>query len=527
MSVVDDSGRSPTSLNVLDARATVHLRPHYRRIGKSVFFLISRRPALELSDAEIGLFDAIDGRTNVGVLAARFAHAVTTLRRWAAMEVVEILSAVQIPLRPHLVVIEPHMDDAALSVAGRMLKRRGRERMTILTAIRQSNYTSYIHLKRDYLDVDKVTDLRLQESALAAALVGAEHRCLHAIDAHLRFRPAHQWRLDTLERIHAAAGAYAEAIPSFDFVAELSEALLGECKRLDPDEIWFPLGLGTHIDHRATRSACILMLPELMRHRPGLKFSAYEDLPYAAIENVTYSAKRHADAIVTAFAAQGTSLRCEAEPIDDVVEQKMRAVSVFASQFKRSVMAPKLLQCASMGHPMQLTERFYRFEGTLNLPAESALSPDADFLERAHRVVGDWVRKQTAVRRVVIVLLPNSHLGNWREDKALLFKVFPLASLHLYVPKDCAWEVDDTSGSRVSITLIPDGMAGLLQVMRREMLEFGVPTVLISWGAYGGGSRIKQALLRRAFSMRPVIMMRTLTDVCALLSEQVGLRASR
>lgn len=520
MTAVGDVLRRVAPAVELDPDATVHRRPHYRRAGRSVFFLISRRPALELADEECDLFEAIDGCSSVGALAARFAGAPTALSRWAAMEVVEIVPPARPPSRPHLVVIEPHMDDAALSVGGRMLKRRGRERMTILTAVRHSNYTSYVHLKRDYLNVDEIVELRLQESRLAAALLGAEHRCMNAVDAHLRFRPADQWRLDTLDRLHAAAGAYTDSLPSAAFLEELSDALLHECERLDPDEIWFPIGLGSHIDHRATRSACIRMLPELLRRRPGLKFSAYEDLPYASVENAAYSARRHAGAIVTAFATHGTSVMVDAEPIDDVVETKMRVVSVFASQFKRSVMAPKLMQCARADGTRQLTERFYRFEGTLHLPRESMLSPDAESLTSLRRSVTDLVRRSAVVRRIVVVLLPNSHIGNWKEDKALLHKFFPQASLHVHVPENCAWEVDNAEDSRMQLTVIPPGLAGILQVARREALRLGTPTLLISWGAYGGGNRLKQAILKRAFPFRPVILARTLTDLCAVVAEE-------
>jgi hypothetical protein len=70
------------------------------------------------------------------------------------------------------------MDDAVLSAGGRLLHRRGRCRITILSALKWSNHTSYLHLKRNFLNVREVTELSLQESALVARLLGAEHRCL-------------------------------------------------------------------------------------------------------------------------------------------------------------------------------------------------------------------------------------------------------------------------------------------------------------------------------------------------------------
>jgi LmbE family N-acetylglucosaminyl deacetylase len=484
--------------------------------------MISQRPTLELGRDDRELLAAIDGRATVSELSIRYPGSAPTLARWAAMEVVELTTPAPAPSRPHLLVIEPHMDDAALSVGGRMLNRRGRERMTILTVVKRSNYTSYMLLKRDYFDVDRIVDLRLQESRLAAELLGAEHRCLDAVDAPLRFLPADQWRLETLERVHAAAGAYTDSTPSTAFVAGLSEALLHECMRLEPDELWFPIGLGSHMDHRATRSACIQMLPELLRQRPGLKFSAYEDLPYSAVESTSYSSTRHVAAIAQAFAARGTTLRQESEPIDEVFDRKIRAISIFASQFKRSAMAPKLHECARDAGPCRLSERYYRLEGTLRLPNESALAPDAESLSSLRRTVIDLVSRRGSIRRLAIVLLPNSHLGNWREDRANLLAAFPQASLHVYVPKASAWEADGTGDPRVKVSVVADGQAGLLDVARREVLSLGTPTLLVSWGAYGAGSRSKQAVFEWTFPLREAIWVRTLTDLCAVIADEIA-----
>ena len=78
-------------------------------------------------------------------------------------------------------VIEPHMDDAALGVGGLLLHRRGRCRITILSVVTWSNFTAY--LKLDLANVLEITKLRQQESASCgqafrsrAALLGLDRR---------------------------------------------------------------------------------------------------------------------------------------------------------------------------------------------------------------------------------------------------------------------------------------------------------------------------------------------------------------
>jgi hypothetical protein len=79
------------------------------------------------------------------------------------------------------------MDDAVLSAGGRLFHRRGQCRITLLSVVKWSNFTSYLRLKQNFLNVREITDLRQQESELAASLLGADHYCLDWTDAPLRF----------------------------------------------------------------------------------------------------------------------------------------------------------------------------------------------------------------------------------------------------------------------------------------------------------------------------------------------------
>ena len=502
----------------------VQVRPHYHREGGLLFFMISSRPTLELSPDEVELFEAIDGRTSVSELARRFPGTAEKLERWHTREIIELVPVISAPARPHLVVIEPHMDDAALSVAGRLLHRQGRSRITILSVVKRSNYTSYFHLKRDYFDVDRITKLRIEESRLAAALLGAEHSCLDWEDAPLRFRGADRWCQKTLDKFHAAAGAYADTSPLPRDVNALAAALVRKCEQLKPDELWIPMGLGSHIDHRATRSACMKVAAELQNFNPDLELSAYQDLPYGAVEHATYSAEAHATAICSAFDRYGTRFILQSEGINDVFDQKIRVISVFASQFKGSVMEPKIRQCARQPGSDVLSESYYKIEGSLQLPKESELAPDSSSFATIRDRVSALLRQRETIARLAIILLPSSHLGKWDDDQRTLLAAFPRARFHIYLPEDAAWEAEGDSNERISTTVVPGGLSGLLSVIGRECYQLGTPTIFLWWGANAGGSAWKQRLLTVTLPLRKSLFFRTLGDFCALITEEsVGL----
>src|SRR5208283_4807687 len=127
---------------------------------------------------------------------------------------------------------------------------RGRCRITIISVVKWSNFTSYLTLGRDFMNVREITDLRQQESALAAKLLGAEHHCLGWADAPLRFCPGEQWSLATAERFSREPQIFTNFVPDPRDVSLLAEQLMQLLNILAPDELWFPMGLGNHTDHR-------------------------------------------------------------------------------------------------------------------------------------------------------------------------------------------------------------------------------------------------------------------------------------
>jgi LmbE family N-acetylglucosaminyl deacetylase len=490
------------------------IRPHNRRRGLQIYFLISRRPLLTLDPEDISLYESIDGHATVADLERKYPAARDRLVRWREAEIIELIPPNAPPTGPHLVVIEPHMDDAALSVGGRLLKRRGQGRITILSVIRRSNFTSYLKLKRDFIDVEEVTKLRQQESALAARLLGADHHGLDWTDGPLRFWPAERWCSETIETFDAEPRTFAYLFPDRSEVSRLARDLTKALNLLAPDELWIPMGLGDHVDHRTTRSACLKMLCDASSRFAGMPVSMYEDLPYAAAEG-------HAAQISKAFAASGTRLVRGSEDVTDVFEEKLRAVSAFASQFKRSYIEPELHGLASRaGGAGRLAEVLHRIQGAPSLPPESLLSRNAPGLALLKSATRRVSAQGTDCRRLTVMALPSGHLGRWESDSEILAGMFPRAHLRIFAAERIRWQAEAGGASGLKLEIVRGGWKGWAGAIAREAFHFRTPTVVLWWGAYH--SRFRRAAIRCLLPFRRVMFAASLRDFCGVLTECAG-----
>lgn len=495
--------------------STPHLRPHNNRRGNQIYFMISRRPLLELSADEIPLYDSIDGHKTVADLERVYPGARERVLQWHDAFVLELIPPLQKPISPHLVVIEPHMDDAVLSAGGRLLHLRGRQRITIVSVVKWSNFTSFLKMKREFLNVAEITNLRQQETALVAKMLGAETDCLDWWDAPLRFWPAERWSGDTIERFNANPDAFVGMPPNRRDIAALAEQLKQHLSRLEPDELWIPMGLGNHVDHCTTRSACLRMLADARGQFAHVPVTMYEDLPYAL-------SPRHATRLESALTSAETRLTRGQEDITDVFQEKLRLISVYASQFKLSYMEPILRQIGEReaGVPATAAEAYHYLEGARKLPEESRLSPQAPALAALKTEVGGLLRERTKLRRLTVVALPSGQLGRWETDSKTLAQAFPNADLSVYASEKVAWQAEASGRDQPNVRVVRRGKLGCLVAMLRQLFSFRTPTVVLCAGAYNGG--VKNKLIKALLPFRHVLLAKVLCDLCCVLNEQFG-----
>ncbi|HUB05375.1 MAG TPA: PIG-L family deacetylase [Myxococcales bacterium] len=149
-----------------------------------------------------------------------------------------------------LLVVSPHLDDAVLSVPVRLRRRASTGDRVILATVFSEGADGARRRRED-----------------------------HAAARRLGVEPMHLGLPDAPERrgLPRSARALLRATtePDVPNVAGLLQALVHAVK---PTEIWLPLGVGEHVDHRVVHAAGLSLAPSL---------AFYEDRPYANVRHST------------------------------------------------------------------------------------------------------------------------------------------------------------------------------------------------------------------------------------------------
>lgn len=449
-------------------------RPHFQLRGGELYFLISRRPALKLSEEEAAVWNEIDGDTPVSTLRERFADADACLSKLQESESIEFAE-------PHdsggerrkVLVIEPHMDDAVLSVGGLMWKNREACEFTVATVAGRSNFTSYQKIGRDYLDVDEVTELRRRESELAIRLLGGGHMVLDGLDAPLRYHSG-KWTLEWLQKNRRAISAFINHSAT-DSELETSTALIGKLLgETDAKEIWIPLGVGCSTDHETTRNGCLLAL--VRAAAAGLHFDVrmYQDVPYAM------AFPRHTGQMLAALESAGAEVERVIHDVSGEMPAKLRLISIFASQFKMSYMRPKVEATARLvggadGGFRELTVKLKRLPRDV---APFALYSGRDDILNLRNRLTRWYPKHRTAKRIAI-LCPMG-VGRWKENVECLLADFPDTTFEIHMTEDACEETRQFKSPKIRISPVHGLAKGwVLRLLRLWILPPG-PLILFT-----------------------------------------------
>jgi LmbE family N-acetylglucosaminyl deacetylase len=411
-----------------------------------LFFLISQRPLAGLNEAEQVLWKMLEAETSVGSLQARLGESADeAICHLLELEVAEVLLPPPPGKRRRVMVIEPHMDDAALSVGGLMLQRRADCEFLIATMATQSLATSYRGIDRDFFDIRTVSDLRKAESAIVARSVWGRHIPLELVEATLRYYPQN-WTLDWFRRHKHAVFTSLEHAPVGNELEQWTSTLAKAISDLQPEEIWMPLGVGMHVDHQLTRHACL----NIMRANPKLVEQCvcrfYQDVPYAGDH------REHTAALVEALGGAGVRLEEERVDITAEMPEKMRLLSLYASQWKTNVIQVRVERCAKAlgGPPETCRELWYRVAAG---PTEDvdmlATSAAKDAVGRTARDVAPWLRRNRSAPTIGVLLAVPA--GRWAEDFQFLLDCFPAAHFEAHIQAKFAGEAEMLTSPRVSV----------------------------------------------------------------------------
>jgi LmbE family N-acetylglucosaminyl deacetylase len=116
------------------------------------------------------------------------------------------------------------------------------------------------------------------------------------------------------------------------------EILRREIARLEPQKVYFPLGVGGHVDHQLCREAGIRLLNDGRRWvMPGPEYAGtvvfYEDFPYAWWNDFRRLGDLGAD--VVAGLPPDVSIYPTYADITDQLERKITGINLYASQMER------------------------------------------------------------------------------------------------------------------------------------------------------------------------------------------------
>lgn len=494
--------------------ARITLRPHYALKGSDLYFLASKRPVKCLTDSEKRLTELLIDSSDGVELSKIPVENLIDLNYFIASEWADMVQPLMPATAHHIVVVEPHMDDAILSVGGQMLLRNGQCRITILCVFGVSNYTSYMEIKRPYLDHEAITILRVSESRLAASLVGAEFQGLGLLDAPIRLLPPEQWSNDFLPEQVRMTHGFLGSHPIPHVVRDVAHVLKRALQDLAPDEIWIPMGLGTHVDHRTCRSACLQALSSAQGAQSQLPVRLYEDLPY--------SQQAHRQQILQAFKAVGTKLTLKTEDISRVMDKKLHAVGTFPSQFKFSFMAPRLILAASevarrAGYS-EAGEQFFELTRPFNIPRETALAINRDSLHASNLNAQEFARKALTHKHLNILVLPSGVLGSQHEVCTALAGIFPNMRVTINVIGENQKASSTHCFRNVRIKYVSATSWFSRWILARELLRMGTPMILVRWGDQQG-SWLNRAVLKLLQASRTLLIAPSLSDLSALWEE--------
>jgi LmbE family N-acetylglucosaminyl deacetylase len=468
-------------------------RPHFELRGERLFFLISERPHAALDEVDRTLWQRIDGAASVSQLQSSTPDADARLHRFHQLAICE-LAAPRFPVnRRRVLVIEPHMDDAVLSVGGSMWTLRNDCEFTVVTLAGRSNYTSYFELDREYFDVATVSALRQAESGLAMRLLGGRHHALDLPEAPLRFHPA-KWTLDWYRRHRKQVEAFLAHAPGDHEIDAWTNAVATVLSTTDAQEIWLPLGVGSHTDHELARTACLRALSRIER-RPEAAISFYQDVPYAT------QFPEHTDAILAAMTAAGGRLTSKPIDVSQSFPDKLRLVSVFASQFKPDHMNPRVERAARRAGPAGdgLHELLFPASTLPGAVDAIAASSERDEVERLAPALARWYARHRLADR--IRLLSPVPISRWRDDVSRLLDAFPGATLEIHVSGEYADETGSLVSPRVEVRPVIGRETAWVARLVSLAIEPPCPTVLLT----GEGLRPFAPLASAVFPLSDVV----------------------
>lgn len=490
---------------MLSSNSFVLRRPHYNRRGSKLFFLISARPAAVFSTIESEVWDAIGDGTAIMDLRHKFPVGLDeVVLGFVSRELCELVDDFPTHARRRVVVFEPHSDDAALSVGGAMWQQRDRCEFIIVTIGGRSNFTSYSVLERDFFAVQEITALRAHEGELVCRMLGGQYLALQLDEATLRYHGG-DWSLEWFCKHKAAISSFQNHQPSQSDIETWKSAIKRVLNEVQADEVWVPLGVGNHVDHQIARTACLMAFMEEPTLTNVREVFLYEDVPYAE------RFPNHTKQIIGELVDMGAALTVSHVNIGADFAQKLRLISIYASQFKikaiqKSVDDNACLRNTTVGGSRARSEIFWRIDRLPSRLSMTKLRVDYEAIRQLKPEAIRWIRENHGAPVVRILLLIPS--GRWIEDADRLFQAFPAARFDIFASPAAMVELEESDFPQVRAHRVRLGKLAWLGLCLRIALRQPEPTLFVA-----GSKRFVHARwLARLWPSSHSLIVRTLDN---------------
>ncbi|HPF47056.1 MAG: glycosyltransferase [Alphaproteobacteria bacterium] len=453
----------PTNDNALIAR-----RPHYRKADDRIYFMASRNPAKSLSREELLLWNALEQEKTFGDIKKLLGEEILpALSTFIEMGICDAFDPQTETDRKKILVFEPHSDDAALSIGATMWQLRNQNNFTLVTLGSTSNYTSYFSATYGPLKVDEVTNIRNRENEIFTRYMNGHYVPADEKEATLRYEDG-DWSHEFLKKHRISVAAFNNHFGTNSERQCWQSVISKMINKFPADEIWIPMGVGTHSDHGITRDACLAALKDAQ----NTDILFYQDVPYDG------EFWEHKLKIVETLEHNGAVLEHIPVEISSTLPDKLRLLNIYGSQFKLKAILQNVLRSAKPKYARGFYEHFWKIHKFPEPLTPAPLFCDSAYVELISAKTQKWFKRNKTAEKIRLLLLMPS--GQWKTHIDYLMDQFPDADFEVVCSPSSEAELTRYQHPRISYSVLDAGGKAWGKLMLRLMVSPGMPTLFIA-----------------------------------------------
>ena len=457
-----------TAAPASNAISIIARRPHFKKINNQLFFMASRNPMRQLNDSECIAWDALDPQLSFDDIKNTHGEDVIyAIQTFIAEELCDVFEPSNNLNRKKILIFEPHSDDAALSIGATMWKQRNDCEFTLVTLGSTSNYTSYFSTNYGPLNVNEVTAIRNRENEIFMGQLHGHYVPSNEKEATLRYKDG-DWNHNFLQKNRISVAAFNNHFGTNDERANWHKTILEYINKYPSDEIWIPMGVGTHSDHGVTRDACLTALKSIQ----NTNIMMYQDVPYDS------EFDEHKLSIIHTLEKNGAWLEHCPSEISTSFSDKLRLLNIYGSQFKLKAILSAIIRSAKPTNSDGLYEHFWKINKLPETLKPQPLFCGASYVKSIKADVNCWFARNNMPKSIRILLLMPS--GQWKRHIDFLLNRYPDTKFEIISSPSAQAEIETYDQQRLNYSILPSGGKSWSKLMFKLFFARAKPTLFIA-----------------------------------------------